>query len=282
VIQPADFLEQIPEQALSRTDIFDCGDITVFKPYVYMGGVNINVEDYHIVIPSENTPEVLFNNKRYSGCRRSVLAVNPGDTVTCLTNAPAKPYYSVLLRPRLIRRIAEEMNISGELSFVNIHNPCCPELLRTVRSLELEAARCDRLKLMMDSLELQTAVILLRELETNVRARQTEASDTGVYVSLAEEYIRANFSSNITLKDICDAIHVSRYHFIRMFGKTTGLTPHKYLTEVRMEKAKELLRSGNYSVTEAAMLCGFESIPHFSETFKKSTGFTPVDYKKMS
>jgi AraC family transcriptional regulator len=64
-----------------------------------------------------------------------------------------------------------------------------------------------------------------------------------------------------------------------MFRLKVGMTPHKYLLKIRVEKAKELLSTNRYSVTETAMLCGFESVPHFSDTFKKLTGYSPNSYK---
>ena len=58
------------------------------------------------------------------------------------------------------------------------------------------------------------------------------------------------------------------------------MAPHKYLLSIRMEKAKELLIAGQYSVAETAMLCGYESISNFSTTFKNVVGISPIDYKK--
>lgn len=153
-------------------------------------------------------------------------------------------------------------------------------MFQTFKSLEQESSRQDRLNLMLDSLEMQIAVLLLREFKTNVM-RSSHLQDADSYVRLAQEYIRTYFSSNISLQDICNEIHVSQYHFIRTFVKKVGMTPHKYLLSIRMEKAKELLITRQYSVTEAAMLCGYESISNFSTTFKNVVGLSPVDYKKQ-
>jgi AraC-like DNA-binding protein len=106
------------------------------------------------------------------------------------------------------------------------------------------------------------------------------SQDSDSYINLAKEYIQTYFNSNITLSDICDEIHVSQYHFIRTFSKQVGLTPHMYLSKVRIEKAKELLDARRYSVSETATLCGFESTPYFSTAFKKATGYTPAAYRK--
>ncbi|MEA4814267.1 MAG: helix-turn-helix transcriptional regulator [Oscillospiraceae bacterium] len=253
----------------------------MFKPTLYMGGITFHVTDYHIVIPSEDTPEALFNNKLIHGEQKRVLVVNPGDTVNCLKNAPAKPYYSFLIKPELIYRIAAEMDFTGEVRFENFLNPFSSELFRAFGNLERESSRPDRLNLLQDSLEIQIAVLLLREFKTNMNRYTPLLQNADAYICSAQEYIRTYCNSNITLKDICEEIHVSEYHFIRMFVKKVGVTPHRYLLMVRMEKAKDLLRTKQYSVAETAMLSGYESIPAFSTAFKRLNGVSPADYKRQ-
>ena len=274
-----DFISQIPDEVLHKTETQPCSNIALFKPMLYMGGVKFDITDYHIVIPSENTPDALFNNKMIHGSLRKILAVNPGDVVSCIENAPAKPYYSLLIKTSLIQRIAEEMNFLGEIRFCNFLNPFSMELFQLFKSLDREFKRPDRLNLMLDCLEIEIAALLLREFKTNMAIHTALAQDVGSYINMAKEYIQTYSNSNITLNDICDEIHVSQYHFIRMFRKQVGLTPHKYLTKVRIEKAKELLDARRYTVSETALLCGFESTPYFSTAFKKATGYTPAAYK---
>lgn len=279
--QFGDFISQVPHAIMQNTEMHPCDNIILFKPMLYMGGVTFNVTDYHIVIPSEDTPEALFNNKLIHCERKKILAVNPGDTVSCIKNAPAKPYYSFLLKPLLLQKIAAEMDFNGYIRFENYVNPFSSELFQTFKKLEHESSRKDRLNLMLESLETQIAVLLLREFKTNAMPSINYLPDADSYICSAQEYIRTYFSSNISLQDICNEIHVSQYHFIRTFEKKVGMTPHKYLLSIRMEKAKELLDTGRYSVAETSMLCGYESISNFSTTFKNSVGLSPVAYKKQ-
>ena len=276
-----DFISQLPDVVRQKTEMHPCDSIILFKPTLYMGGITFNVTDYHIVITSENTPEALINDKMIHGEQKRVLIVNPGDTVTCLKNAPAKPYYSFLIKPELMQKTAAEFDFVGDIRFENFLNPFSFELFQIFKSLERESSRQDRSNLMLDSLEMQIAVLLLREFKTNVMRSSPPLQDADSYIRSAQEYIRTYFSSNISLQDICSEVHVSEYHFIRTFVKKVGMTPHKYLLAIRMEKAKELLTTGKYSVAETAMLCGYESISNFSTTFKKIIGLSPVDYKKQ-
>jgi AraC-like DNA-binding protein len=72
----------------------------------------------------------------------------------------------------------------------------------------------------------------------------------------------------------------SRYHFVRAFKATYGESPGQYLSRRRIERAEELLRSANLSVTEICMSVGFTSLGTFSARFKKQTGSSPSDYRR--
>ncbi|MEU8828698.1 helix-turn-helix transcriptional regulator [Streptomyces sp. NPDC048636] len=73
----------------------------------------------------------------------------------------------------------------------------------------------------------------------------------------------------------------SRYHFLRAFKAVYGATPGAYLSRRRIERAEELLRSANLSVTEICTLVGFSSLGTFSASFKKQTGLSPSDYRRQ-
>ncbi|MFC5802975.1 helix-turn-helix transcriptional regulator [Streptomyces formicae] len=71
----------------------------------------------------------------------------------------------------------------------------------------------------------------------------------------------------------------SRFHFVRAFKTVYGETPGQYLSRRRIERAEELLRSADLSVTEICSLVGFSSLGTFSTRFKKQTGLTPSEYR---
>ncbi|MFF0450664.1 helix-turn-helix transcriptional regulator [Streptomyces sp. NPDC004609] len=71
----------------------------------------------------------------------------------------------------------------------------------------------------------------------------------------------------------------SRYHFVRSFKAEYGCTPGRYLSRRRIERAEELLRSADLSVTEICALVGFSSLGTFSSRFKRRTGLTPSEYR---
>ena len=87
-------------------------------------------------------------------------------------------------------------------------------------------------------------------------------------------FIDDNYSQSIDLSNIADEAFFSKSHFIRLFKKIYGKTPHQYLIIVRVEKAKELLKTG-LSVSEVCYSVGFDSITSFAGLFKKIVRLSP-------
>lgn len=93
----------------------------------------------------------------------------------------------------------------------------------------------------------------------------------------AKLYIDAHFVDKIDLDNMASQACFSKYHFLRLFKQAFGTSPHQYLTQVRIAKAKELLRQGR-SVAETCEATGFDSIPSFTLLFKKVVGSSPKAY----
>ena len=95
----------------------------------------------------------------------------------------------------------------------------------------------------------------------------------------AKRFIDENYCENINLESIADFSLISKFHFIRLFKKCYGITPHQYLTEKRILHAKNLLCS-NYSVTETCYRVGLESRTSFAAIFKKYVRTSPSQFQK--
>ncbi len=93
----------------------------------------------------------------------------------------------------------------------------------------------------------------------------------------AKLFIDLNYADNIDLENISDEACFSKFHFIRLFKQIYGKTPHRYLTDVRLDKAKQLLSDG-LTVSEVCFRVGFESLSSFSSLFKSTIGKTPTEF----
>jgi len=84
----------------------------------------------------------------------------------------------------------------------------------------------------------------------------------------------------LDLTRVARSAALSAYHFHRAFKRLFGETPHAYLTRRRMERARQLLRSTEMSVTHVCLACGYESAGSFSSLFRKYCGVSPAEYRR--
>jgi AraC family transcriptional regulator len=93
------------------------------------------------------------------------------------------------------------------------------------------------------------------------------------------EYVHANLESDIRLADLAREAGMSRSHLIRTFRQSTGKTPHQFLLEQRIEKARMLIRQGGLSLTGIALTTGFANQHHLARIFRRVTGMTPSQFR---
>jgi AraC-like DNA-binding protein len=103
--------------------------------------------------------------------------------------------------------------------------------------------------------------------------------DLLVHLRRARDLIDRDYAEPLDLDRVAAAAGVSKYHFLRCFAATYGTTPGAYLTERRIERAQDLLRATNLTVTEVCMLVGYSSLGSFSSTFRRLVGTTPSAYQ---
>lgn len=96
----------------------------------------------------------------------------------------------------------------------------------------------------------------------------------------AKILIDRNFDSAISLDVIADRVYLSKYHFLRLFKESYGLTPNQYLQSRRIDKSKQLLETED-SITQVCFKVGFKSVQSFSNLFKRETGLTPSEYRRQ-
>jgi AraC-like DNA-binding protein len=95
----------------------------------------------------------------------------------------------------------------------------------------------------------------------------------------ARDHIDRHYQEALDLDRLAAVAGVSKFHFARSFEATYGETPIRYLTRRRVERAQDLLRSANLTVTEVCMLVGFASLGSFSSRFAQLVGETPTAYR---
>jgi AraC family transcriptional regulator len=130
-----------------------------------------------------------------------------------------------------------------------------------------------------DSLANMLAVQLLREYSSDKMPPEKRYVNglTNKKLSLVLELIESDLSEDLPLRILAGTANLSEYHFLRMFKQSTGYTPHQYVLHQRIERAKELLKQTDMTITEIAYLLGFSTPAHFTHYFRRKTGITPSE-----
>ncbi len=130
--------------------------------------------------------------------------------------------------------------------------------------------------------EFDSAEQLQKELFRIYKALVTNLENRNDSFSAIEQYIRENYDRQITLADMAERFHMNAVYFCQYFKKKKGITYLQFLNQIRMEEAKRLLQSGEWSVEQIAEKTGVGNANYFGRLFKKTTGMTVGEYKKLN
>jgi AraC family transcriptional regulator len=93
------------------------------------------------------------------------------------------------------------------------------------------------------------------------------------------EFIQEHLDQPITLAQLGRLVNMSPYHFARLFKRSTGLPPHRFVMRQRIERATRLLSARELAVSQIAQVVGFRTASHFTTVFRRMTGITPREYR---
>jgi AraC family transcriptional regulator len=158
------------------------------------------------------------------------------------------------------------------------------EIEAVCRRLYREASLMDAAEwLYVQSLVIEVAMLLLRRHSTASQAAKILPTSglTHNHARRVLEYIEANLGREMTLGELAGIADLSPHHFVRMFKRTMGVTPYRYVLERRVEGAKKMLRIRAASLVEIGLSLGFCSQSHFTTTFHRMVGATPVEFQKL-
>lgn len=154
----------------------------------------------------------------------------------------------------------------------------CSDVLKALNTFAFESS-----KSMMNSditLDAQSEIIthwIIRSVFGETLDMRAVSNDYSV--ARAQHYMEQHYMENITVAKLAALGYVSPSCFNRRFKNEVGITPIEYLIEIRIKRAKTLLRRKNIPITEIAMQCGFGSSSHFSSCFQSRTGVSPSEYR---
>ncbi len=113
------------------------------------------------------------------------------------------------------------------------------------------------------------------------RIREEREQRTWSVLDSAITFIQEKFHEELSLEDVAEHVHLNPYYFSKVFKQQTGETFIDYVTRLRIERAKECIRDGQFSLKEVCYLVGYKDPNYFSRVFKKVTGVTPTEYRSQ-
>lgn len=206
---------------------------------------------------------------------QAFLAEIPGPHRYYYPPAASEPWHFIFLlfRPDLIMAHWQQfIREQGDIPFL----PADSAPIRLLRMIVTDAAAgriTDSLIASSSVYQFMTELVRLQSTTRNNRENWSEQ------IRLAAAYIENDYASMISMDQLAEHVSLSKYHFIRRFSSSTGLTPGAYLTRVRIEKAMELLRGTTRSIEQIAAQVGYSSGSYFIKAFRGLTGLTPGEFR---
>lgn len=188
-----------------------------------------------------------------------------------------------LIFPEELTLYCSDKNQPWEYSWIAFGGPFAQELLSRINAklfmqyrksglITLKNAFSDKIE---DSF---SCLHTLFEVLNSIKSTPKKIEDDPV--KTATGYLENNYFREIDISSLSAQFGFSRAYFSSMFSQKTGESPYRYLTKVRIEKAKDFLQNYPYSIEKIAYLVGFSSLQRFSDAFKAHTGKSPLQYRK--
>lgn len=207
----------------------------------------------------------------------SLYLINPGEVHDGAPAGSGYRYRMIYPDATLMRSVLEDVTgraVNGTPAF-RTHLPVDPEIART---FQIAHRRLEANVGLLEADEGMFAVLVglfRRHGEAIIIPPETRERSA---VWHARDYLAENYESDMGLEELARIAGLSRAHLIRAFRKEFHITPHAFLTDVRIRQARRLLRVGAPPAT-VAMECGFADQAHFTRHFKARTGVTPGQYR---
>ncbi len=202
-----------------------------------------------------------------------------------------RPFLSFVLQidPALVRQVSSDMLERRTTAFRSREAEAQPASRACVSALDqdllgvvlrfLRAVKTDADRRVLAPLYLREMVYRVLQREQYARLLALAAAESASNpVSAVLEYVREHLSEPLTVADMADLVNLSPSAFAHLFRDVTGRSPYQFLKEMRLDRARELLVDGNFTVARISKEVGYASVSHFISEFRGRFGVTPRAY----
>lgn len=222
-----------------------------------------------LVIPLAGGAHFSFNGTVYKMSGQTI--VHAGSFMNIEIETINEPWEYVVIHYRLINApepYGEMLHRHFSLTVNDISN-----IRQTALQLLQQQAKPDSMS------KFHTQMMFFQLLEQILVAARNERYENQDCIAAALEYIHQHYTEELFISELAGKFGLERRKFSYLFEKLTGLTPIQYVTEYRLGKAKELLRTSNYPMAKIAEQIGYPDSFYFSRVFKKHIGMPPSTYR---
>ncbi len=196
----------------------------------------------------------------------------------CGETDTAKQMLHIHLKPELITQVAETSDLNGDrINLVNCFSK--PDLhLQQIAMLLLAELKSNGIigRLYVESLTQVLVIHLLRHYSAVTQTiTPKQESLTRVQLRQAIDYIHTHLERDLSLIELASVVNISPTYFASLFKRATGISPHQYVIQQRVERAKLMLSKTHLAIADIALEVGFSSQSHLTQQFKRLTGMTP-------
>jgi AraC family transcriptional regulator len=185
------------------------------------------------------------------------------------------------LEPILIKQLGEELYGCDRVELIPQLNSLFDPLIQQISLALKTTLETDGLgsRLYVESMANALSVHLLsRYSSRNSKIQPYKGKLSQQQLKLIIDYIYNHLNEDLSLLELASIVQLSEYHFARLFKHTTGIAPHQYHIQCRIERAKQLLLQKDKTLVEIAQTVGFSSQGHLNYHFKRRVGVTPKQF----
>lgn len=209
-----------------------------------------------------------------------VMVFNPGDAHDGTSGADAALHYKMLyVHPKQFEPFLQTFHVSQPEHFR------IKDAVFTDKAIQGNILRLARLIELQESTASEYDTVLFELIEQLVRYQQSAPverhnSRRNRLLDRAKECLEDNYDQDVSLDQLSQVACMSKYHFLRSFKDYTGMTPHQYWLNGRINRARQALRQDT-PVAQIATQLGFNDLSHFNRRFKPVFGLTPRQYQRL-
>ncbi|GAB6126729.1 AraC family transcriptional regulator [Humidesulfovibrio idahonensis] len=242
-------------------------------------------EGYVVAVITAGAEGYRYRGERHVAGPLTLACINPGEIHTGERAADEGWAYRVFYpSTEMLRGLAQSLSGASNV----LAGSGLPRLPHSVVKDDALAKALLRAHALLehgqDLLEAQTAALsalsalLLRHGQEPLLAPQSAPGSAAAHVAAMRERLAADIAEPLTLDDLAASVGLSPFHAARLFARETGLPPHAWRNQLRVNRSLDLLRRGE-SVAATALACGFADQSHYTRHFRRSFGVAPGHWR---